>query len=610
MSCDPSETLESLRAERDALRRRLAENDDVFAAIRSGKADIVLKDEVRGHHIATFDEASETYRLIIESIEQGAATLSTVGTVLYANRSLAAMFGVPLGKLIGSSLFHHIPRDYHAMLAGWLSGQSGEKKSGEWRLPCVATGKTLLHAVISPLPARSGSSYSLVVTDIGPVLEREELRRNKVNLEREAVELTAAKQAAEQGSRAKSIFLATMSHELRTPMNAIIGFTELLLMTEKDPNRCEQMNIIREASGSLLQIIHDILDLSRIEAGQTTVHDEDFILSEVIGAVGAMFSAQASRKMIDFTIHIDPRLPTRVRSDPGLLKQVLVNLVGNAIKFTSSGSVELRLDDHGFGSIGDVVTVVFHITDTGIGIKPENLDRIFEMFEQEDSSFTRRFGGSGLGLSISKRLVSLLGGEIWVESMPGIGSRFSFTATFPIIRATHTEAPAAVATIPANLRPTARILVVDDDPFSRKLLVNALEGSGYLVIPAGDGDKALEALERQAFDVILLDIQLPRVSGLEVVRKIRSGRLRKCPPALPVIAITAYAMTGDRERFLDEGMTDYLSKPINVAHMLTTVAGYCPAVPVGVVAPTLLPQETEERNRPDGGWPERVGASY
>ncbi len=575
MSCHPPESLESLRAERDALRDRLAEDKEVFAAIRSGKADVVLVDGAGGHRVAAFSDSSETYRLIIESIDQGAATLAPDGTVLYANRSLALMFGIPLGRLIGSSLFQHIPRDYHTTLREWLGNHGGEKRSGEWRLPCGATDGILLHAVISPLPVRSGASYSLVVTDIGPVLERETLRRNQINLEREAIELTAAKHAAEQGSRAKSIFLATMSHELRTPMNAIIGFNDLLLMTENDPGRREQMNIIKEASNSLLQIIRNILDLSKIEAGQTEVQDENFVLCELVSAVSSMFEVQASTKMISYSVSIDPLLPLQICGDSGLLKQILINLIGNAIKFTNAGSVNVRIERYRVSSIGSGVPIVFHIQDTGIGIKPENQDRIFEIFEQEDGSFTRRFGGSGLGLSISKRLVTLLDGEIWVRSTPGVGSCFSFAVTCKPVEIPHTEASATIALEPPRPSSKCRVLVVDDDLYSRKLLTDALETHSYSVSLAEDGDQALRLLGQQKVDLILLDIQLPVVSGLDVVRTIRSGGVPGCDPAILIIAVTAYAMGGDREHFLSNGMTDYLSKPINITQMLATIARHC-----------------------------------
>ena len=224
-----------------------------------------------------------------------------------------------------------------------------------------------------------------------------------------------------------------MSHELRTPMNAIIGFNELLIMTEKDDNRRNKMNIIKEAGNSLLQLIRNMLDLSKIEAGQTTVYEENFILSELIYAVLSMFEAQALSKMITLSTVIDSRLPIQIYSDSGLLKQILTNLIGNAIKFTNSGSICIKVEyDNKLHQEPNFQSILFHIEDTGIGIKPENIDRIFEIFEQEDGSFTRRFGGSGLGLSISKRLTTLLGGQIWVESTPDVGSRFSFSISCKI----------------------------------------------------------------------------------------------------------------------------------------------------------------------------------
>ncbi|MEI6560290.1 MAG: histidine kinase dimerization/phospho-acceptor domain-containing protein [Rhodospirillaceae bacterium] len=310
MLTDQTQTIRDLRAERDSLRDRLLEAKEVIAAIRSGKVDVVLETGAGGQRIVASDDASETYRLIIESIDQGAGTLSADGTVLYANRRFASLFGVPLEKLIGSSIFSYIPNDYHITLVRWLSG---EKNSGEWRLPCIEAGETLVHAVITPLPAESGSAFSLVVTDIGPILEREELRRHNITLKQEAIELTAAKHAAEQASRAKSSFLATMSHELRTPLNAIIGFTELLLLSEKNEARLEQMKIIREASRNLLQVIQSILDLSRIESGHVRVQEDNFVIADIIDAVGSLFGVQAESKGIIFTIPCSPQNPKILR---------------------------------------------------------------------------------------------------------------------------------------------------------------------------------------------------------------------------------------------------------------------------------------------------------
>jgi CheY-like chemotaxis protein len=335
------------------------------------------------------------------------------------------------------------------------------------------------------------------------------------------------------------------------------------------------MNIVREASGSLLQIIHNILDLSKIETGQTTVIEENFVLEDVINSVSSLFSALAASKQIEFTTRIDPTLPALVRGDPGLLKQIVTNLIGNAIKFTSEGRVSLSIERQEGVVTPGIVALIFHITDTGIGIKPENLERIFEMFEQEDSSFTKRFGGSGLGLSISKRLALLLGGRIWVESRPGIGSRFSFAASLKAVERRGVSVEATEMAGLAEKGPGNRVLIVEDDAFSRRLLVDILEDQDYQVVAAGDGEQALVLLGQQTFDLILMDIQLPLVSGLDVVRAIRSGRAHGCDPAIPVVAITAYTLRGDRERFLSQGMTDYLSKPYNVSQLLATVGRYC-----------------------------------
>ncbi len=370
---------------------------------------------------------AEAYHLIIEHIDQGAAILAANGTILYANRRLATMLGLSLKDLMGSSLLQHLPPPDPALLTKRIHGSCRQKEHVVWRFPSEAMDKAKLHVVLMPLEPRGGASYSVLVTDMAPALEQEALRRSQTTLEQETANLTAAKQIAEQASRTKNIFLATMSHELRTPMNAIIGFNELLLMTEKDDNRRNQMNIIKEAGNSLLQLIRNMLDLSKIEAGQTTIYEENFVLSELIYAVVSMFEAQASSKKIALSTIIDPELPLQIYSDSGLLKQILINLIGNAVKFTNSGSVLITVG-YSDESPEKVVNklIIFHVEDTGIGIKPENIDRIFEVFEQEDGSLTRRFGGSGLGLSISKRLVTLLGGKINVKSTPGVGSHFSF----------------------------------------------------------------------------------------------------------------------------------------------------------------------------------------
>ena len=561
--------IERLRKERDSARLRLEEAEELIAAIRAGKIDVVLPDH---HHQIAANNPSETYRILIENIDQGAATLSDNGTILYANRPLSALFGTPLPRLIGSSLFSHIPTVNHPQLTRWLASSGVAKKSGEWRIQSQDGGEIVLHAAVRPLPINYGSSFSLIVSDIGPALEREELRLHNLNLEQEAIELTAAKHAAEQASQAKSVFLATMSHELRTPLNAVIGFTELLLMSEIDPGRRENMSIIREASRSLLQIIQSILDLSRIESGHTCLEEDNFVLSDVVEAVLSMFCVQAEKKGVELSSVVDQTIPTILCGDAKLLEQILANLVGNSIKFTTSGVINITVSSDSPAVLGDIVNIRFNVQDTGIGIRPESIGRIFEMFEQEDASYTRRYGGSGLGLSISRRLVTLLGGDISVESTPGVGSTFSFNAPFK----TGVKYDNGLTDLSSNDSilqfKNTNILVVEDDFHSRKLLVNTLKNVGYSVWSAKDGRKALKILGMQTFSLVLMDIQLPYVSGIDITLKVRAGEVAGCDPNIPIIAVTAYAMSGDREKFLQNGMTGYVSKPISPANLSIAVA--------------------------------------
>jgi len=395
-------------------------------------------------------------------------------------------------------------------------------------------------------------------------------------------ELSDAKRHAEAANVAKSTFLATMSHELRTPLNVIIGFGEWLRASETSAERLEFLDMICEAGSNLLRLINDILDLSKIEAGKITVDAADFDLGAELRAVESMFRTEAVRKSLALSVVLAPGLPARLRGDAGLLRQVLMNLVGNALKFTESGGIRLEAEPVASPAAeGALVEVLFHVTDTGIGIKAEHQSRIFDMFEQGEYSLSRQFGGSGLGLAISRRLVTLLGGRIWLESAPSLGSRFSFTAVFePAATATRaSDAPALP--LPLNPVVAGSVLVVEDDRFSRRLMSHVLEHNGFHVVAAEDGRQALGALGQGRFDVVLLDIELPELNGVELIRRIRGGQVAGCDPALPIIAATAYAMRGDREQFLREGANDYLSKPIAIAKLLSTIRRHTGPEPRG-----------------------------
>ena len=377
--------------------------------------------------------------------------------------------------------------------------------------------------------------------------------------------LRAAKQEAERANAAKSQFLANMSHELRTPLNAIMGFSRLLAEQNDDPVKREWLDVVIASGKSLLSLIQDILDLSRIEAGKVDNHNVDFNVLAEMNIVESLFRQRAITNHIEFCVKVPEQLDITLHGQSSMLRQVLINLLDNAFKFTKQGSTEVSVEVSDAGHShqkGAPITLLFQVIDTGVGIRQENHMRIFDRFEQEDSSMTKRFGGAGLGLAISKRLVSLMGGQIWLESSPNVGSRFSFTAMFhPVQSAGDDET--ALSQSEGTGRHDINVLVVEDDLISRTFFATVLNMEGYTTVTAKDGAQAITFLEQGAFDIVLMDIQLPDISGVEITHLIRQGSLGNCDQTMPVIAVTAYAMANDRERFLSDGMTDYLSKPID-----------------------------------------------
>jgi signal transduction histidine kinase/ActR/RegA family two-component response regulator len=393
--------------------------------------------------------------------------------------------------------------------------------------------------------------------------------------------LSIAKEAAEAASRAKSTFLANMSHELRTPMNAIMGMTGLALRRATDPKLRDQLGKIDQASQHLLDVINDILDISKIEAERLILEQADFRLDEVLESVMTLIAHNAEVKGLNTIIDVAPKISSlTLQGDPLRLRQVLLNLTGNAIKFTSTGTITVRVRVAAEESTN--ILVRFEVEDTGIGIAAADQQRLFTAFEQADSSMTRKYGGTGLGLAISKRLVQLMGGEMGVTSQPGSGSNFWFTLRFLKTADAVSPAPTfAGNTAEAQLKsqfPGARILLAEDEPINREVSLALLEDVGLAVDLACDGEEAVAMARRETYALILMDMQMPKLNGVEATRVIRT-----LPnyARIPILAMTANAYDEDRQACLEAGMNDHIGKPVNPGALFETLLKWLASPPTG-----------------------------
>jgi PAS domain S-box-containing protein len=661
-------------------------------------------------------KSEERYRTIIENIKDGYCELDLAGHLTFFNDALCTVLGLPREQLSGQDLRQLMPPAQSMAVGDSLDQLHRHDQSVRdlaWHVD-DADGQRRYIEGSAELIREAGrvTGFRCLLRDVTRRRRAEALQRDKL--------------AAEAASRSKSEFLANMSHEIRTPLNAIIGLTELVLATEIGAEQREDLEVARASSYALLAVINDVLDFSKIEAGKLELERIAFDLREQLGETLRILALKAHEKGLELAYRVDPDVPAVIVGDPGRLRQVIINLVGNAVKFTDSGEVIVSVD--GTAASPSAVTLAFEVRDTGIGIAPEKQQTIFLPFEQSDGTTARRYGGTGLGLAVSAQLVGLMGGAIGVESAPGAGSRFHFTAHFDLPpqgaappalvvptagtrvlvvddNATHrrildellrgwnlvpetaasaaeaqecvvrASAPFALALVDAEMpgadgyavagwlrqnaaalpvvmmmparrssghgelaalgiavgvskplrpsdlleamqqalgtRPAAApqravaatvdassfnralsILVAEDTPFNQKFIGRLLERWGHRHRIVGNGREALLALERERFDLVLMDVQMPEMDGLAATAVIRQ-READTGGRVPIIAMTAHAMRGDRERCLAAGMDGYVSKPIAIEALRDAMLAAVAEEPAPPAVPATQPEAPE-----------------
>lgn len=530
-----------------------------------------LQNQIKGnlHHLCMIEDITENklmqerlqkYQILAEKANDIMMFLDKEGNILEANDAAVRMYGYTLQELLAMTVFdlRRIKKTSYVIAQMELAHQEGiifetthYRKDG-----------TMIHMEVSSKGNVLGNK-SVLLSIVRDITERKKAQEAMI----------LAMEKAEAANAAKSQFLANMSHEIRTPMNGIIGMTDITLMTDLEEEQREYLTIVKSSTRSLLRVLNDILDYSKVEAGKIDLEKMPFDLQTTMNDVIDLFEIGAKQKGLEINLNMDRRVPKNIIGDSVRLRQVLSNLVGNGIKFTSQGQIIINVTIEKMYE--NKVKLKFVVEDTGIGIANDKLDKLFKRFSQVDDSNTRQFGGTGLGLAISKKLIEIMGGEIGVKSKENVGSSFFFTAVFGLQEGRNEAAQDTIYNelIQYKNPEPKKVLLAEDDLVSRNMVTIILEKKGFKVIAVENGKEAISAVEKESFDVILMDINMPYLDGYAATSIIRlkednSNSLK------PIIAMTAYALKGDREKCLEAGMDDYISKPINLNQVVAIVQKY------------------------------------
>jgi PAS domain S-box-containing protein len=543
------------------------------------------------HHRAALKALSEkeaSWRSLVENAQDIIFTVDRQEKITFINRVVP---GLTVEEVLGTSMYDYIPSEHHGVCRAAIDGvfRTGEPADYETAGDGPHGSRVWYATRVGPvLQDGEVTAVTLVSTDITARKKaEEELKRAKEETEAVNRELQHSiehanrlAREAELGSTAKSELLADVSHEIRSPMNTVVSMLDLLLKTPLATDQRRFAGLARSSADSLLELINDLLDLSASESGKMPIASSDFDLRVALDELCDALSIEARQKGLELVGTVESDVPSAVRGDPGRLRQVIINVVGNAIKYTERGSVTVRVsaDRQDSGS----VTVRFTVTDTGIGIPEDRRNAIFDKYIRIGASASKRNGSTGLGLSISRQLVEGMGGQIGADSEVEEGSRFWFTVVLE--KQPAAETPRGVPareicagegreplSIPENRRGEFRILLAEDAAGNRESTILLLEASGYRVDGVESGGEALEALASRPYDLLLLDLQMPDMSGLQVARAIRDPNSPVRDPDLPIIAVTGRAAESDREHCLEAGMNDYLPKPYDAERLTATI---------------------------------------